>query len=365
MSSGRKVLHWLIITLAALAMVLSVAGIVGAWWLRGVATDTTVQVFSMADTAVTIVDTGAGRAHALVERGRSEIQQVDSTIVAAGANIEASNPLLTGLSDRLGERLAPTVEQIRTTLAPVTDTLRAVRSLVDFINAFPLIRQTPPAVEELERALNRLDETAADVRQINDTVRSTVTGTANRLTSQTVDTLTGLTGRVDGRLAEVQTAVEQVQAEILALQARLAALRAQLLLIYNLTAVGLTLFLLWVIYSQWVVISQRWQALHAAGPAAGAGEPLAASIVALPAVPAPEPAPLPVVIERTADVAPAELSSEEPPQEGRDEGYKVTVTATENGENFVISSPRSQYHLRVLQDSAEISYSLDITTHKD
>lgn len=364
MSTGKKTQHWLIITLAALAMILSVAGIVGAWWLRSTATDATIQLFSVADTAVTVVDAGAGRANALVERGRSEIQQVESTIVAAGANIAESNPLLTGLSNRLSERVEPVMDQIRTTLAPVTDTLRAVRSLIDFINAFPLIRQTPPAVEELERALDRLDEAAADVRQINDTVRSTVSGAANRLTNQTVDTITGLTGRVDGRLAETQAAVQQVQAETIALQARLTALRAQLLLIYNLSAVGLTLFLLWVIYAQWVVINQRWRVLHANSQAAGAEEPLAAPIVALPALPPLEPAPLPVVIERVSDMAQEEIAPGEESGEGSG-AYKVEVAATENGEIFVITSPRSRYHLRVLQGPAETSYSLDITTRKD
>lgn len=369
MSPGKKTLHWLIIILAALAMILSVAGIVGAWWLHNTATDVTVRAFTVADTAVGVVDTGAERANELVERGRSEIQQVESTIVAAGANIAESNPLLTGLSSRLSERVAPTVEQIRTTLAPVTDTLRAVRSLVDFINTFPLIRQTPPAVEELERALNRLDETAADVRQIGDIVHSTVTGAANRLTNQTVDTLTGLTGRVDSRLAEAQAAVEQAQAEITALQAEMTALRARLLLIYNLAALGLTLFLLWVIYSQWVVMRQRWQLLHAGGQAAvveetPAAAPAAVLPAAAPAAVLPAAAPLPAVIERVSDIPQEEAPREAELQEGQGE-YKVEVAATAADENIAISSPRSQYLLRVFQDPAEVSYSIDITINKD
>ncbi|HNS03973.1 MAG TPA: hypothetical protein PKM78_16515 [Anaerolineae bacterium] len=378
MSPGKKTLHWLIIILAALAMILSVAGIVGAWWLHNTATDVTVRAFAVADTAVGVVDTGAERANELVQRGRSEIQQVESTIVAAGANIAESNPLLTGLSNRLSERMGPTVEQIRTTLAPVTDTLRSVRSLVDFINTFPLIRQTPPAVEELERALNRLDETAADVRQIGDIVHATVTGAADRLTNQTVDTLTGLTGRVDSRLAEAQAAVEQAQAEITALQAEMTALRARLLLIYNLTALGLTLFLLWVIYSQWVVMRQRWQLLHAAGQAAVVEEtpaaapaavlPAAAPTAVLPAAPPaavlPAAAPLPVVIERVSDIPQEEAPREAELQEGQGE-YKMEVAATAVDENIAISSPRSQYLLRVFQDPAEVSYSIDITINRD
>ncbi len=360
MSPGKKTLHWLIIILAALAMILSVAGIVGAWWLHNTATDVTVRAFAVADTAVGVVDTGAERANELVQRGRSEIQQVESTIVAAGANIAESNPLLTGLSNRLSERMGPTVEQIRTTLAPVTDTLRSVRSLVDFINTFPLIRQTPPAVEELERALNRLDETAADVRQIGDIVHATVTGAANRLTNQTVDTLTGLTGRVDSRLAEAQAAVEQAQAEITALQAEMSALRARLLLIYNLTALGLTLFLLWVIYSQWVVMRQRWQLLHAAGQAAVVEETLAIT----PDGVLPAAAPLPVVIERVSVIPQEETPREAELQEGQGE-YKVEVAATAVDENIAISSPRAQYLLRVFQDPAEVSYSIDITINRD
>lgn len=257
MSTGKKLLRWFIMLVAVLVMIASIAGIVGTWWAHNTATEVTLRAFAITDTAVGVVDAGASRAYDLVQRGRAEVQQVEETIVTVGGNIEANNPLLTALSNRIGERLAPAVEQIRTVLTPVTGAVRSVRALVDFVNAIPFIRETPPAVDDLETALNRLDETAADVRQINDTIRSAVTGTADRLTNESVDTLTGLTGRVDSRLAETQASVEAAQAEINTLQARLAAQRARLQLIYNLTAIVLTLFLLWVLYSQFAVIRHQ------------------------------------------------------------------------------------------------------------
>lgn len=290
MSTGKKLLRGSIILIAVLTMLLSIALITGTWWLHNTATDVTLRAFSIVDTAVGVVDAGASRANDLVQRGRAEVQQVESTIVAVGGNIEANNPLLTALSNRINERLTPTVEQVRTVLAPVTSTVRAVRALVDFVNAIPFIREMPPAVDDLESALNRLDETAADVRQINDTIRAAVTGTADRLTNESVDTLTGLTGRVDSRLAETQASVEAVQAEISALQVRLAAQRARLLLIYNLAAIVLTLFLLWVLYSQFVVIRHQRMLLRTGGAAAvEAPAPPAAAVV--------EPAPTPEVPE--------------------------------------------------------------------
>jgi ABC-type multidrug transport system fused ATPase/permease subunit len=293
MSTGKKILRWLIMVVAVLVIIGSIAGIAGTWWLHSTATTVTLRAFSIVDTAVGVVDIGASRANDLVQRGRSEVQQVESTIVAVGANIEENNPLLTALSNRIGERLAPTVEQIRTVLTPVTGTVRAVRALVDFVNAIPFIRETPPAVDDLETALNRLDETAADVRQINDTIRSTVTGTADRLTNESVNTLTGLTGRVDSRLAETQASVEAVQAEIKALQERLAAQRARLLLIYNLVAIALTLVMLWVIYSQFVVIRHQRMLLRSDGRAAVEAPAPVAPITAPPVAAAVEPAPAP------------------------------------------------------------------------
>lgn len=311
MSTGKKVLRWLIILIAVLAMILSVAGIVGTWWLHNTATEVTLRAFSIVDTAVGVVDAGAGRANELVQRGRAEVQQVEATIVAVGGSIEENNPLLTALSNRIGERLAPTVEQVRTVLTPVTGTVRAVRALVDFVNAIPFIRETPPAVDDLETALNRLEEVAADVRQINDTIRSAVTGTADRLTSESVDTLTGLTGRVDGRLAETQASVEAVQVEISALQERLAAQRARLLLIYNLTAIGLTLFMLWVLYSQFVVIGHQRMLLRGGGKAVVEAVPPAAPIAAPTAAPPVEAALPPTIPEPASEAPEADFPREE------------------------------------------------------
>ena len=299
MSTGKKILRWLIIIVAVLVLVGSMAGIGGTWWLHNAATDVTLQAFSTIDTAVEVVDTAASRADDLVLRGRTEVQQVEETIIAVGTDVEANKPLLTALSSRINERLTPTVEQVRTTLAPVTGAIQSVRALVDFINAVPFIRETPPAVDELETALSRLDEASANARQVGDTIRATVVDTSSQLTQQTVDRLTSLTGGVDSRLAEAQSAVDTLQTELMALQERLAILRSRLLLIYSLAAVGATLLLLWIMYSQVVVIRHQRQLLRTGGTAAPAAalpaaappgiEPAPAAAVSLPATEDPLP----------------------------------------------------------------------------
>lgn len=273
MNPCLKIWRTFAVVVAVLVMVGSIAAIVGTWWVHSVATNATLRAFTIVDSAVGVVDTGAERVNGLVQIGRNEVQQVETTIVAVGNNITENRPVLTALSTRVSERLAPTVEQVRTTVAPLVAAVRAVRALVDFVNAIPFIREAPPGIEDLENALNLLDEAVADVRQINDTVRTTVTGTADRFTNESVNTLTGLTSRVDSRLSRAQAAVERVQAELQAFQQRLAVWRGRLLLAYNLTAIGLTLVLGWVIYSQVVVIRYQRQSSGKAGSESSAGAP--------------------------------------------------------------------------------------------
>lgn len=311
MSTGKKILHWLIIFIAVLVLIGSMAGIVGTWWLRNSATDATNQAFSTIDTAVGVVNAGVSRTTALVQQGRAEVQQVESTITAVGANIEENSPLLTAMSDRINQRLDPTVGQIRSVLTPVVSTIQAVRALVDFVNALPFIRETPPAVEKLETLLNQLDQTAADVRQLGDTIRITVVESKNALTEQAVSALTTITTRVDDRLAETEATVTEAQAELVALQQRLATTRSQLLLAYNLAAVVLTLLLIWTIYSQYVVIRYQRQVLRIAGQAAVEAPPPAAPIAAPATAPPLESAPPSSVPGSALDVTEADLPREE------------------------------------------------------
>jgi len=310
----KQIGRFLAIVIAILVIVLSAAGIYGAWWAQNAATDVTVKVFTVFDTAVGVAEAGVSRANTLVQSGRADVQQIETTITTVGANLEENSPVLTALSGRISSRLAPTVNQIRDFLAPAVNALRTIRNLVDIVNAIPFLREKPPGVDRLDAAFNRLDETVADVQQINDTLRESVVDGKNQLTGEAVTTLTSLTTRVDDRLAEVQASAEETQAELTALQSDLQATKSRLLRIYNLTALALTLFMLWVIYSQFVVIRHQWQLLRAGGkPAVDAVPPAAvqpviqsapaAAEVALPATQEPLPS------AATSDVEPPDPQS--------------------------------------------------------
>jgi hypothetical protein len=289
MSTLKKIGRALIILIAVLVIVLSAAGIYGAWYANRTLTDVTLKVFTVVDTGVTIAQTGVTRVDSLVQDGRTEVQQAEQTIENVGANLQENSPVLNALNSRLETRLAPTVGQIQTTLAPVRESLATVANVVEIANSIPFVETKAPRMARLDEIFNQLGQLAADIKQLNDTLRASVVEGKNQLTQEAVTTLTGITTRVDTGLGAVQTETQAALVEIQAFQEETQALKSRLLLYYNLTALALTLFLLWVVYSQIVLIRYQWAKFGKQGTDKPTSAPEQVAVVAAPVVAAQEP----------------------------------------------------------------------------
>ena len=304
---------------AILFILFSIGGIVGAWWLNSAASDVTLKVFSAVETGVGVIDAGVARVNALVETSRTEVQQAEETINTVAGNLQANNPVLAALSERLETRLGPTVDNIQEAIAPVRDALLAVSSVVSIANSIPFIQERAPGIEKVDATVSRLGDIAADTRQLRGTLQAAAAGRADQITAEAATTLTTLTTRIDTRLAELETGVQEIQAEIDALQARLQALKSRLLLIYDLAAILATLAFLWVIYSQVVVIRHHARRFRTpAAPAATLSSPTGAETV--PPANVPDTTPLPAAPTEAEAALPADVPDAAPlPAEPTDE----------------------------------------------
>ena len=265
MKTLKQIGRVLLIIIAVLVIVISLSGIVGSWWANTVLSDVTNRVTTIVNGGVTLAETGVQRADQLVGDGRSEVQNASQTVTSVGQNLQDNSPVLTALNNRVEARLGPTVDQLQTTLEPAVSALKTVDQVLSVLNAIPFIKQDAPRLQKLQDAMSGLTQLAADVQQMRTTLNETVTSGKNQLTSQAVGVITGVATRIDTRLADLQTTLQTAQSEIDDLQVRIGALNARLLLIFDLTALGLTLFLLWVIYSQVVLIRHQWRGLRSGG----------------------------------------------------------------------------------------------------
>ncbi len=266
---GRVIL----ILIAIFVILLSVAGIGGTWYVNRIVTDVTLQVFSVVETGVAIAETGVNQVNTLVIDSRTEVQNAEKTIGDVSVHLQENSPVLVALNNRLETRLAPTVNKIDAAIAPIRDGLVATTNIVQFANTIPFVQEKAPNLGKVEDVLTNVNQTGADIRQLNDTLAAAVVGQKNELTQELAGVLTDLTTRIDTRLAEVQSEVEALLAEINAFQDKVQAYKSRLLLIYNLAAIGSTLLFIWLIYSQICVILSQWRGIRKKDAGADDAEP--------------------------------------------------------------------------------------------
>jgi Skp family chaperone for outer membrane proteins len=254
----EKVIRFGAIAVAVLFIGLSLVGIFGAWFVDRKATDVALKGFALIDTGVQVVDAGVGRVNELVATSRTEVRQASETIAAVGPQARANSAVLNALNDRLETSLAPRIEQIQKVLAPVREALGNVANAVSFLNSLPMMADRAPRLAALDDAFNRLEELSADGKQLRGTLRELVSSQNSDITAETLATLNGLTQRIDTRLGKVQANVHGMQTDIDALKMRLDTRKSRLLLVFNLVAFVSTLMLVWIVYTQIVVIQHHW-----------------------------------------------------------------------------------------------------------
>jgi gas vesicle protein len=248
----------LVLVVAVLVIVLSLAGIIGAWWVNSVASDITLKVFSVVQGGVEVVDTAVGRVDDLVQTARSEVQQAGETVTTIASNLQENHPILTALSERVETRLGPGIDKVQEALAPVHDALVTVSGAVSFANSIPFVQERAPGLEQMDKTFTRLSALSADVQQLRTTLREATTAGADKLTQTAATALTDLTSRIDAGLADIQSSVQALQSDITALQGRLQERQSRLLLTYNLAALAVTALFIWMIYSQVIVVRYHW-----------------------------------------------------------------------------------------------------------
>ena len=245
------------IALAVLFIAVSVVGIFGAWYVNRKATDVALKGFGVIEMGVGVVDAGVGRVHELIATSRTEVKQASETISTVGAQAAANSPVLNALNERLETSLAPRIAQMRQTLAPVRDAVATVSNAVSFVSSLPGMAERAPRLAALDETFDRLEGMSADVTQLRSTLRALVEQ-RNAASSETVTALSALAQRIDTRLGEVQTNVQSMRADVDALQVRLEKRKSRMLFACNLLALLSTLMLVWVIYTQVVVIQHHW-----------------------------------------------------------------------------------------------------------
>ena len=154
---GRKIWFGIAITLSVLILVISVAGLVGAWVVQNTLSDVTVSLLqTVYDSAGSLrqviqkVDQGVGE----VSQITAEVSQISSQI---SQNVEDQGLLLLLLPQEKEDKLVEGINSIQETLSTISEFLASIVEMYRAIDSLPFVDLPGPSLEQVEKVWTEKD----------------------------------------------------------------------------------------------------------------------------------------------------------------------------------------------------------------
>jgi chromosome segregation ATPase len=254
----KRIVAVVIMVTSVLVLVLGLAGIAGTWMVRSRLDDGLGRIMTAAEAEAVGAQQELDRLDAALAQASTQIAAVEQEVQALGTDLDQNKPLLTALTDRLGVDLAPLAARAREMMDTIRETVAAVNSVVETINALSFVSKPIPELENLNALAEEIDSFEAEVQNL----RLTIEQRRSEIIAGGVSIVTTPAARIRGGLDRAQATVSGYSQRLGTLQENLSALGATVGQWLTWLAVILTLILLWLALSQAALFVLGWRALR-------------------------------------------------------------------------------------------------------
>ena len=254
----KRIVAVVIMVTSVLVLVLGLAGIAGTWMVRSRLDDGLGRIMTAAEAEAVGAQQELDRLDAALAQASTQIAAVEQEVQALGTDLDQNKPLLTALTDRLDVDLAPLAARAREMMDTIRETVAAVNSVVETINALSFVSKPIPELENLNALAEEIDSFEAEVQNL----RLTIEQRRSEVIAGGVSIVTNPAARIRGGLDRAQATVSGYSQRLGTLQENLSALGATVGQWLTWLAVILTLILLWLALSQAALFVLGWRALR-------------------------------------------------------------------------------------------------------
>ena len=262
--TGRRIWYGIAIVLSCLVMLLSVAGIVGVWVTHRAVSNTVVQLLDSVSNV-----TGSLRQTAqTVDQKLASLQDITSSISTASASLSqqvADQGLIKLLlPEEQTQNLSNTTASVKEAISNLRDMLTSVRTIYQTIDSIPFVNLPSPSQEQIDKFGESITTIQSAVDEATNAITAFRAGASEKISivTQAADQLTS-------RLAESRTNLSELDTRLVNVQDKLAQLQQIVVVVLFLISLLASLFLAWVVYTQFEVIRLNAHRWRTAGVVAG------------------------------------------------------------------------------------------------
>jgi hypothetical protein len=275
MRTLRRILGILVMIAGILGLLLSLAGLIGVWMVKpslaAFANNTLLTVNNSITTSQTAMEVTGQALGATVDSVNALSEMLATTALA----VQDTKPVMTQLNSVIGEKLPATLQSATESLNAAQQAAAVMESSIQSLNTFRAVLSGVPmfgafvegptetynpekplavSLGEVATNLEGLPPMFTEMAANMDKADNNLDGIQGNLT--TMSTSVGL---IANSLTAYQAMVAQSQASTENLRAMLTSIQANLNSILNGVAVVISLFLLWLLVAQIVILTQGWE----------------------------------------------------------------------------------------------------------
>jgi hypothetical protein len=259
---AKKIWYGTAITVSVLVLLFSAVGVIGTWVVQSKLSATTVALLQAAENV-------AGRARDVIVQVKDPLlktQQISNTVAETSAklsqNVKDEGLLKLLLPADQEQNLVNLALKVQDTLSTVHEVLSSAVDMYQAINQIPFVKLPIPDLEKVRS----VEQTVSDIRISIEELRARViefrAGAADK-----IGVVTDIATRISTRMGEVLDNLNALDAELAGYQQTLAGLRSAVPTAFVISALIITLLLVYVGYTQVEMISLfvgRWRTLGTA-----------------------------------------------------------------------------------------------------
>lgn len=242
----KRILVGILMVLAAVGLIVNMAGLVGVWIAHGPARSDVTNVAGRMTHALGTVDNGLTRVNTLVQDAQTTVTQVNNEAAQLSDRIETNSLVAAKINQLVDNNLAPRIENVGTNASAIRDAFVTFNSVVAVVSRLPGVNESP-----LDAKLSSVSDRAQEARAAVQDLRTTLAEAKGGLVTKAA-VVTQVTARINTALAQIQAIVNKYQAKVADKQARVTSASNRILTLINLLAVSLTI--LFIIFALGLVL---------------------------------------------------------------------------------------------------------------
>ena len=246
----KRTLAGLTLLLSAAGLLLSLAGGVGVWIVKGPVRDKATWAFGRIDAALDMADQGLDHVKTSLARAAERLDKVREEQRQLTRQPQKADTARRFLARTVQQRVAPEIGNAHEKLHTVAEAAVVVNSVLEDVGSFPFLSATGLDVDrltELNNNLSRVESSAWEMlRLLGEPGSETASGAATRLS------------QVERALQRMQGLIAEYEPQLAQVRQRTEGLKSRTLPWITPAAVLVSLACFWIALSQVSLLSHAW-----------------------------------------------------------------------------------------------------------